>query len=221
MTVLVSISGAGQAWLRSRRSRDQLRSLSPAPSNVPTSAFIATCKSAEDWQSLEFSSGCTSVCWHALWIRASYSVCWRYGNDNLKTTMVRFPLCKDLCNNWAFFALFSCKAHCCSVRDVFVLFFFFLSEGTPDSLPQSYHTPPLPPQALSPGGPHAHIPMTFPRVPPHVFFGQHILSASKFNRDQVTWQKSVIPVLTVISHVTRLMGPFQLCWPSTLVYMQS
>ncbi|XP_015768681.1 PREDICTED: CAD protein-like [Acropora digitifera] len=57
-------------------------------------------------------------------------------------------------------------------------------EGTPESLPQSYHTPPLPPQALSPGGPHTHIPMTFPRVPPHVFFGQHILSASKFNRDQ-------------------------------------
>ena len=68
----------------------------------------------------------------------------------------------------------------------FFLLFFFLSEGTPESLPQSYHTPPLPPQALSPGGPHTHIPMTFPRVPPHVFFGQHILSASKFNRDQVT-----------------------------------
>ncbi|KAK2562270.1 CAD protein [Acropora cervicornis] len=43
-------------------------------------------------------------------------------------------------------------------------------EGTPESLPQSYHTSPLPPQALSPGGPHAHIPMTFPRVPPHLHY---------------------------------------------------
>ena len=136
MTILMSISGAGQAWLRSRRSRYQLRSLSPAPSNVPTSAFIATCKSAEDWQSLGFSSGCTSLCWHALWIRASYFVCWRYGNDNLKTTIVRFPLCKDLCNNWAFFALFSCKAPCCSVPDVFFNLFFcfffpFFFRGNP------------------------------------------------------------------------------------------
>ena len=202
MTIIVSISGAGEAWLRSRRPRYQLRSFSSAPSNIPTRASIATCKSTEDWQSLGFSSGCTSICWHLLWIRASYSVRWRYGNDNLKTTIVRLPLkgCKDLCNDWAFFALFSCKACCCSVPDDFFLFFFLsFSEGTPESLPQSHHTPPLPPQALSPGGPHAHIPMTFPRVPPHVFFGQHILSASKFNRDQVTWQKSVIPLLTVIS----------------------
>ncbi|XP_067032291.1 multifunctional protein CAD-like [Acropora muricata] len=71
-------------------------------------------------------------------------------------------------------------------------------EGTPESLPQSYHTPPLPPQALSPGGPHTHIPMTFPRVPPHVFFGQHILSASKFNRDQLHY-------LFNVAHYMRLL----------------
>ena len=61
----------------------------------------------------------------------------------------------------------------------------FFSEGTPESVPHSLNTPPPPPQALSPGL-HPHIPMTFPRVPHHVFLGQHILSASKFNREQVS-----------------------------------
>lgn len=73
-----------------------------------------------------------------------------------------------------------------------LLVFCFLSEGTPESVPHSLLTPPPPPQVLSPVGPHAHVPMTFPRVPPNVFLGHHILSASKFNRDQVGRGRHVV-----------------------------
>lgn len=62
-----------------------------------------------------------------------------------------------------------------------LLLLLFFSEGTPESVPHSLLTPPL---AVSPGA-HPHIPLTLPRVPAHVFLGQHILSASKFNREQV------------------------------------
>ncbi|CAH3149400.1 unnamed protein product [Porites evermanni] len=67
-----------------------------------------------------------------------------------------------------------------------------LGDGTPDSTPHSLLTPTHLPQVTSPGGavPHVpmtlpHVPMTLPRVPAHVFLGQHVLSASKFNREQL------------------------------------
>ena len=62
-----------------------------------------------------------------------------------------------------------------------LLLLLFFSEGTPESVPHSLLTPP---PAVSPGA-HPHIPLTLPRVPAHVLLGQHILSASKFNKEQV------------------------------------
>lgn len=56
-----------------------------------------------------------------------------------------------------------------------------LGDGTPESAPHSVHTPPHP---VSPGV-HSHVPMTLPHVPSHVIWGQHILSASKFTREQL------------------------------------
>lgn len=43
-----------------------------------------------------------------------------------------------------------------------------------------------------------HVPMTLPRVPAHVFSGQHVLSASKFNREQVNWGRNFVLILLVI-----------------------
>lgn len=62
-----------------------------------------------------------------------------------------------------------------------MFFSFCFSDGTPESAPHSVHTPPHP---VSPGV-HSHVPMTLPHVPSHVIWGQHILSASKFTREQV------------------------------------
>lgn len=59
-----------------------------------------------------------------------------------------------------------------------------LGDGTPDSTPHSLLTPTHLPQVTSPGA-VPHVPMTLPRVPAHVFSGQHVLSASKFNREQL------------------------------------
>lgn len=50
----------------------------------------------------------------------------------------------------------------------------------------------------SPGGAVPHVPMTLPRVPAHVFSGQHVLSASKFNREQVNWGGNFVLILLVI-----------------------
>lgn len=50
----------------------------------------------------------------------------------------------------------------------------------------------------SPGGAVPHVPMTLPRVPAHVFSGQHVLSASKFNREQVNWGRNFVLILLVI-----------------------
>ena len=73
-----------------------------------------------------------------------------------------------------------------------VIYLLFFLDGTPDSTPHSILTPTHLPQVTSPGAavPHVpmtlpHVPMTLPRVPAHVFSGQHVLSASKFNREQV------------------------------------
>ena len=84
------------------------------------------------------------------------------------------------------------------------LFVIFL-DGTPDSTPHSLLTPTHLPQVTSPGGavPHVpmtlpHVPMTLPRVPAHVFSGQHVLSASKFNREQVNWGRNFVLILLVI-----------------------
>ena len=66
-----------------------------------------------------------------------------------------------------------------------VIYLLFFLDGTPDSTPHSILTPTHLPQVTSPGAAVPHVPMTLPRVPAHVFSGQHVLSASKFNREQV------------------------------------
>ena len=82
-----------------------------------------------------------------------------------------------------------------SCNNFFVIFFL---DGTPDSTPHSLLTPTHLPQVTSPGGAVPHVPMTLPRVPAHVFSGHHVLSASKFNREQVNWGRNFVLILLVI-----------------------
>lgn len=69
-----------------------------------------------------------------------------------------------------------------------------VGDGTPESTPHSHHTPPHP---VSPGI-HSHAPVTLPRIPLHVFLGHHILSASKFTREQLHY-------LFNVAHQMRLV----------------
>ncbi|XP_078362371.1 multifunctional protein CAD-like isoform X2 [Oculina patagonica] len=67
-------------------------------------------------------------------------------------------------------------------------------EGTPESVPHSLLTPPQPVSPIA----HPHVPITMPRVPANVFLGQHILSASKFNKNQLHY-------LFNVAHYMRLI----------------
>ena len=80
---VVSITGPGGAWIRTRCTSDQL--CTTPSSHLPATAPGATRQSKEDRWALGHPSFCAPVCWHTLWTRATHSVLRRYSLTRLMT----------------------------------------------------------------------------------------------------------------------------------------